>query len=136
VPGTDGDRPVPGDTRSMAAVGKRILIAYDGSDTGRRALDRAAEIAGYATSLTVVPVTAGDGARPLSLEALDELARRHLHAAVREPGGDPATAVVDAAADVGADLIILGTCGNGGPEPDPVGARVVRDAPCDVMVVR
>jgi nucleotide-binding universal stress UspA family protein len=39
-----------------AAVASRILVGYDGSEPAQRALDRAAELAGYGTTVTVVSV--------------------------------------------------------------------------------
>lgn len=138
----------------MAAVGKRILIGYDGTDPSRRALARAADIAGYASSVTLVNVAPplyprtrngipdprglADGKRLLE-EARGELARRHVRADVVEPVGDAAERLVDTARELSADLIIVGTHDWG-----PVGKllhgsvseAVVRDAPCDVMVVR
>ncbi|MEX2646247.1 MAG: universal stress protein, partial [Gaiellaceae bacterium] len=38
------------------AVAARIVVGYDGSEPAQRALDRAAELAGYGTTVTVVSV--------------------------------------------------------------------------------
>jgi len=143
-----------GTIRPMAAVGKRILIGYDGTEPSRRALERAAEIAGYASSVTLVNVAPplygkphdgipdprglAEGKRLLE-EARSELARRHVRAHVVEPVGHPAEALVEAAKDLRADLVILGTHDRGTVGRllhGSVSEAVVRDAPCDVMVVR
>lgn len=52
--------------------------------------------------------------------------------------GDPAKAIVDCAADIGADLIVMGTHGRGGFERLVVGSiteKVLRKAPCPVLTV-
>jgi nucleotide-binding universal stress UspA family protein len=56
-----------------AAIAKRILVAYDGSEAAQRALDRAAELAGYGSTVTVVTVTPtlyGPGLPPLADRAV------------------------------------------------------------------
>ena len=56
---------------------------------------------------------------------------------VRE--GEPASAIVTAAQDYGADLIVLGTSGRGRLAEFVLGSTtedVIRRAPCPVMVVR
>lgn len=140
--------------RCMAAVGKRILIGYDGTDPSRRALARAADIAGYASSVTLVNVAPplyprtrngipdprglSDGKRLLE-EARAELARRHVRADVVEPVGDAAEGLVETARELAVDLIIVGTHDRGLVGKllhGSVSEAVVRDAPCDVMVVR
>lgn len=140
--------------RHMAAVGKRILIGYDGTEPSRRALARAADIAGYASSVTLVNVAPplypktrngipdprglADGKRLLQ-EAQDELARRHVRADLVEPIGDAAEGLVDTARDLDVDLIIVGTHDRGLVGKllhGSVSEAVVREAPCDVMVVR
>lgn len=140
--------------RRMAAVGKRILIGYDGTEPSRRALVRAAEIAGYASSVTLVnvapplrphvqngipdPRALNEGKRLLE-EARAELARRHVRADVVEPIGDPAEGLVETARELGSDLIIVGTHDRGLVGKllhGSVSEAVSREAPCDVMVVR
>jgi nucleotide-binding universal stress UspA family protein len=140
--------------RRMAAVGKRILIGYDGTEPSRRALARAAEIAGYASSVTLVNVAPplypatrngipdprglADGKRLLE-EARAELARRQVRADLVEPVGDAAEGLVEAARELHADLIIVGTHDRGLVGRlihGSVSEAVARDAPCDVMVVR
>lgn len=53
--------------------------------------------------------------------------------------GDPATEIVGYAADAGADVIVLGTHGRTGVDRLVMGSvaeRVMRDAPCSVLVVK
>jgi nucleotide-binding universal stress UspA family protein len=53
--------------------------------------------------------------------------------------GDPATEIVRYANDVGVDLIVMGTHGRTGVERLLVGSvaeKVMRDAPCSVLVVK
>jgi nucleotide-binding universal stress UspA family protein len=140
--------------RRMAAVGKRILIGYDGTEPSRRALARAAEIAGYASSVTLVNVAPPLHSKPsngipdprglargkrLLEEARAELARRHVRADVVEPIGEAAEGLCETAHELGADLIIVGTHDRGLVGKllhGSVSEAVSRAAPCDVMVVR
>ncbi len=53
--------------------------------------------------------------------------------------GDPADEIVRYAGDAGIDVIVLGTHGRTGEERQRMGSvaeRVMRDAPCSVMVVK
>lgn len=53
--------------------------------------------------------------------------------------GDPATEIVGYAADAGADVIVLGTHGRTGVDRLVMGSvaeRVMRNAPCSVLVVK
>jgi nucleotide-binding universal stress UspA family protein len=53
--------------------------------------------------------------------------------------GDPATAIVRYAADAGTDLIVMGTHGRTGLERLLMGSvaeKVMREAPCSVLVVK
>jgi nucleotide-binding universal stress UspA family protein len=53
--------------------------------------------------------------------------------------GDPATEIVRYAADTGIDVIVMGTHGRTGAERELMGStaeRVMRDAPCSVLVVK
>jgi nucleotide-binding universal stress UspA family protein len=67
------------------------------------------------------------------------LTERGLKATLVEGHGDPARAIVEAASDGEADLVIVGTRGQGALARAVLGSvssKVVHDAPCDVMVVR
>jgi nucleotide-binding universal stress UspA family protein len=53
--------------------------------------------------------------------------------------GDPAEAVISAARDGGCDLVVVGTHGRRGLKRLVLGSvaeRIVREAPCDVLVAR
>jgi nucleotide-binding universal stress UspA family protein len=124
----------------MAAHPRKIMIAYDDSDAARRALDRAADLAGYGSTLTVVSV-APDGGRyqagPLD-QARDQLVGRQMTATYLQPVGEPAAELVAAARELGADLVVLGRRSRSLRRLvlGSVSAKVVRHAPCDVLVVR
>ena len=137
-----------------AAVAKRIVVGYDGSEVAQRALDRAAELAGYGTSVTVVsvaPALYGPGLPPLADPAdtawahalLDDararLTARHVSVTTVEPVGDAAEQIVDTAEAVGADLVIIGTRNGHTLEHLVLGSTsvgVLHHARCDVLVVR
>ena len=84
------------------------MIAYDDSDAARRALDRAADLAGYGSRLTVVSV-ARDGGRyqagPLD-QAREQLVRRQVAATYLQPVGEPAAELVETAREMDADLVV------------------------------
>jgi nucleotide-binding universal stress UspA family protein len=123
----------------MAAPPRTILVGYDDSDAARRALDRAADLAGYGSRLTVVSVERDEG--PMLGAVLDNartrLTERHVAATYLQPGGEPADAIVEAAEEIAADLIVVGR--RSGPlrrsELGSVSAAVARRAPCEVLVV-
>ena len=116
------------------------MIAFDDSDAARRALDRAADLAGYGSTLTVVSV-APDGGRyqagPLD-QAREQLVRRQVPATYLQPVGEPAAELVETARELDADLVVLGRRSRSLRRVvlGSVSAKVVRDAPCDVLVVR
>jgi len=122
----------------MAAIAKKIMVGFDGSDEARRALDRAAELAGYGSTVTVVNVvSSARGERPLA-DARDHLAKRHVRARIVERVGEPADTLIETAAAEDVDLLVVGSRNGGGKRfvLGPVTDRVVHDAPCDVLVVR
>ncbi len=124
----------------MSAQPRKILVAYDDSDAARRALDRAADLTGYGSTLTVVSV-ARDGGRyqagPLD-SARERLVRRQVAATYLQPVGEPAAELIDAARELDADLVVLGRRSRSLRRVvlGSVSAKVVRNAPCDVLVVR
>jgi nucleotide-binding universal stress UspA family protein len=103
---------------------KSILVAFDGSEAGIRALDAAAELMGYGSTLAVV----GAG-EPRLAEASRHLSGRHLYARYIPGNGHPAATILATAAEVDADVIVVAALSNS------LG-HVVRRAPCDVLVVR
>ena len=124
----------------MSAPPRKIVVGVDGSEPSERALDRAADLAGFGSTLTVVSVARnGDGyaAGPLE-KARERLLHRHMTASYLQPVGDPAAELVDAARELGADLLVLGRRSRSLRRLvlGSVSDSVVRRAPCDVLVVR
>jgi nucleotide-binding universal stress UspA family protein len=129
----------------------RILVGYDGSDVSRRALVHAAELVGRGGEVDVINVIT---AQPVSsrVDALGDGERRRQHNLLREARsllrewdvrmgavravGDPATEIRAAASDSGARVIVVGR-GNGVRRliKGSVSTRLVRHAPCDVLIV-
>lgn len=126
------------DPGAMATVAKRIMVGFDGSDSARRALDRAADLVGYGSSITVVTVSTpsgnGDGGRAL-FGAREQLEARLIPTYALNPVGDPAEELIRAATSLGADVLVIGTQPDGRPNGS-VGAELLDRAPCDVLVVR
>lgn len=134
---------------------KRIVVGYDGSDNGRKALARAAEIANGATVAVVSATSPSTFMRdpgvskedPADVEARTQAladARKYLE----EKGitgqyitghGNPADVIVQEAEDSGADLIVIGTRGHNAARRVLLGSvstNVVHHATVDVLVVR
>lgn len=131
----------------------KILVAYDGSDSAKRALAEAAKLAngepisvvsvaeplpqfGRAPQM-LVPEESEERERELD-EAGRFLADAGIHATVVERKGDPAERIVDEAEREHADLIVMGTRGLGASRKlllGSVGDEVLRHAPCKVLVV-
>lgn len=122
----------------MAAHSRRILVAYDGSKGGERALDAAADLVGYGSTLAVVSVRGpGTSNGRLVARAREHLLRRQIAALYMEPFGEPAEAIVESARALEADLVVVGRRrGDLRRVIGSVSAEVVRQAPCDVLVVR
>lgn len=139
----------------------RICCALDFSETSRLAMAEAAEMARHCgAQLTLVhvhpppPQVSADllaSARALEELASVDLARdlavwrteaeRLAATSVRTAlvAGDPAAEILRYARDHGVDLLVLGTHGRTGLKRLVLGSvaeRVVRQAPCPVMVVR
>jgi nucleotide-binding universal stress UspA family protein len=102
---------------------KRILVAYDGSESARRALAVGAELAtGLGAGIGLVSVARQRLGRPLDdpwsdasahaaelHEAKGFLAERGLEAETHEPIGDAGPMIVQVAKDFGYDTIVLGS---------------------------
>ena len=115
---------------------RRILVGTDGSSTAARAVARAAEVAG-ATGATLTVMTAGSGARAQRVVdgAIQGLGDVAVEAKVRE--GDPATALVDEAAQ-GYDLLVVGNKGMTGIGRFLLGSvpnKVSHHTPCPLLIV-
>jgi nucleotide-binding universal stress UspA family protein len=135
----------------------RIVVGYDGSDSAKRALQRAADVAGNADRIIVVAAAeshvrtgiygreSGEYLGPSEPqqrrgdleEAQRLLSERGIDAEPVEAQGDPGTAIVEAAKD--ADLIVVGSRGLNPVQRillGSVSSKVVHRAACDVLVVR
>ena len=130
----------------------RILVGFDGSDAARRALVHAADLVGRGGSLDVInvigsqPVSARvgslvDGERHRQQKVLHEaqalLGEREVRMTPLKAIGDPTSEIRAAAEKSGAAVIVVGR-GSGVRRliDGSVSARLVRRAPCDVLVVR
>jgi nucleotide-binding universal stress UspA family protein len=131
----------------------KILVAYDGSASAKRALAEAARLAngepvsvvsvaeplprfGRAPAM-VVPEESEERERELD-EAGALLAAAGVKATIVERKGDPATRIVDEAEREHVDLIVMGTRGLGRGQRLLLGSvsdEVLRHAPCRVLVV-
>jgi nucleotide-binding universal stress UspA family protein len=106
---------------------KRILVAYDGGEPARHALDRAMDLATrFEAEISVVSVVPyHPGRAPMDpwddhrvhTEALAEaeriLAERGLRADLLKPLGDPATTIERIAKDGEFDTVVIGSRGLG-----------------------
>src|SRR5579862_3756885 len=119
----------------------KIVVGYDGSESSRRALDRAAALTGYGSQLTVVSVARKprdlEGSRRLLSDASERLLRSRAFAQLDERVGDPADEVA-AATERQADLLIVGTGKNALQRLllGSVSTELVHRSPCDVLVAR
>jgi nucleotide-binding universal stress UspA family protein len=135
---------------------RAIVVGFDGSPAAERALDRAAELAGDRGRVVLVSAntqleSTGVVDEPIldspSAEQRDAVLDRGA-AALRERGiepqviaadREPAEALVQAARDTDARMIIVGSTGSGYVAHAILGStaeNVIRRAPCDVLVVR
>jgi nucleotide-binding universal stress UspA family protein len=106
---------------------KKILIAYDGGDAARRALDLAIEMAHKFDAavgvVSVVPVHAGrvpvdpwddrDVHTAELAEAVRVLRAQGIEPVMYEPAGDPAATIEKIAEEGGFDMVVVGSRGLG-----------------------
>ncbi len=126
---------------AMAARPQRVLVGYDGSTSAQRALEAAAGLVGYGSTLAVVSVGAAgaDDAEAVLEDARKRLRERQLPVTYVSRRGDAADELLDAAQVLGANILVVGArTQNGSPRRGlgAVSGDVVRRAPCDVLVVR
>jgi nucleotide-binding universal stress UspA family protein len=131
-----------------------VLIAYDGSEPSRRALDRVRTFMPNA-SVAVVSVAAPVYRDPTLVKFADATEEKRQQAAIAEakallsesgitaqsaaPVGDEASEIVRIADESGADLIVLGARGLNPLKRLVLGSvstRVLHQASCDVLVVK
>jgi nucleotide-binding universal stress UspA family protein len=106
---------------------KKILVAYDGGEPAKRALDMAVELARkFGASVAVVSVTPVHPGRsridpwddrPVHLQELKEAQRilrdKGIEAEMLAPSGDPAITIEHIAAEGGFDTVVIGSRGLG-----------------------
>lgn len=96
----------------VRVVYKRILVGTDGSSTAALAVERAVSLAG-SVGASVTIMTAGKGAKAETVVA--DAAARHASSGVaidtRVVDDDPVNALIQAAADDGYDLLVVGNKG-------------------------
>jgi nucleotide-binding universal stress UspA family protein len=134
----------------------RILFAYDGSEQARRALRYAGRLVAD-DDVSVISVAAALIEAPRTAEYTDPTSDPSLHVQQLEEArgilvevggvepevlsavGNPAAEIISAAETRGVELIVIGRRGQHQLERFLMGSvadRVVRHAPCDVLVVR
>ena len=126
------------DPACMSARSRRIVVGYDGSESSRRALDAAADLVGYGSTLSVVTITDGQVGSWATGEARARLLVRNVDARYHEATGEAAEQLVEKASELCANLVVVGRRSRGPLRSllGSVSSRVVRQAPCDVLVVR
>ena len=106
---------------------KKILVAYDGGDPARRALETAAELA-HLTGATVsvvsvvpvhpgrIPVDPWDDVSTHAhelIDARDMLLAKGIEADLLEPTGEPGSTIARIAEEGGFDTVVVGSRGLG-----------------------
>jgi nucleotide-binding universal stress UspA family protein len=133
----------------------RIVVGFDGSPASERALERASALAGDGCVILVVAGPTIPTRGVVSDPILDAPAEAEREALLRRgvallPDSNPAARVVSSdlpaaeaimavARDERADMIIVGATGTGYVTRALLGStaeNLVRQAPCDVLVVR
>jgi nucleotide-binding universal stress UspA family protein len=127
----------------------RVLVAWDGSETGRRALLHAARVVGRGGRVAVVNVvraqsigsrlqTVSDEARAEQQAILEHaavlLAQCGVHAELIAATGNPLSEIEATAARLHADTVVVGRSGRRGLHAG-VADRLVRRGGPDVLVV-
>ena len=133
----------------------RILIAVDGSEVSRRALERVARFLKEEAEVALVTVVRPiyrdppytgyadpkdeEEQRRVLYAARDVLDREGIAAAGLAPVGDPADEILKAAKDFEADLIVMGARSLGTVERLVLGSvstKVMHEASCDILIVK
>ena len=143
---SDG-RPAPG-----TALARTVVLGYDGSEAARSAAFQAARAVGSRGCIVVVTAVPSADANELAQEGAPvgdpeqlvreakALLRQDEHAVTtRLAEGDPVEALVAAAYETGADLIVVGVRDRGDLVCTPLGPvaeRLVTHAPCSVLLER
>jgi nucleotide-binding universal stress UspA family protein len=134
----------------------KLLVGYDGTESAKLALERAAGMAGDGTTLGVIsvspivaggprsggPFVAGDGPsehRAELAEAVEFLAGHGIVPETIAAIGDPGSAICEAAERDGYSMVIVGSRNLKGVQRVLLGSvsdRVAHHAPCDVLIVK
>lgn len=119
---------------------ERILIATDGSVTADRAVDRGLDLA-ESTGAAPLLLTVGspEKAKAVLDRTLEQQAHRGLQIGALIEDGDPASVILAAAEEQGADLVVVGNKGMQGARRfflSSVPNKVVHHAGCAVLVVK
>ncbi len=138
---------------------KNIVVPLDFADEAKRILDTALNVLGDGGTITLLHVvewlpvvTEGtfgiyphrkdiDKVKGLSLEKLDEHAVAHPEADIKPlvKEGKPATVILEVIGQLEPDLVVMGSHGRSKLDHLLIGSvaeRVIRKAPCDVLVVK
>jgi hypothetical protein len=126
--------------------GETIMLATDGSACSANAEEEAINMAARcpnAKSLVVVTVVSGRNRLAAANRILEDVSQKARHRGVKTETlalvGEPYKAVVNAAAESGADIAILGTHGRTGLAGVLIGSvaeRVIALSVCPVLVVK
>ena len=136
----------------MAGSESSVLVAYDGSDVARRALEHAAGLVGAGGTVSVINVveaqsvssrleTVSESQRAKQDELLDEaerlLASREVGANLIRAAGDRSAEILSAAGAIGADVIVVGRNRQAAPRlvHRSLSSTLARRASADVLVV-
>jgi nucleotide-binding universal stress UspA family protein len=119
---------------------ERVLVGTDGSPTAAHAVDRAVEVAAaFGAGLTILMAGPSDGAG----DVVGAEAARHSDARItidtRVDGRDPATALLDIAAEGDYDLVVVGNRGMTGAGRSFLGSipnKVSHHASRSLLIVR
>jgi universal stress protein A len=135
---------------------KKIVVAYDDTEPSKRALERAAELAKAfgaelaVTSVTPVVVSVGRSAGPIDpadtpakheqelAQARAYLEGQGITASYQPAIGEVSTAILDAAHELGADLIVVGSRDHNALQRllhQSISNAVARRADRDVLIV-
>lgn len=121
------------------SVYSRILVGTDGSETAARAEDTAARLAKQLGAELIV-LNVGEAGHDEVLVAAKERARAvGVDARVEQRSGEIPSTIMDTAADLRADLLVIGDHGMGPArrfEFGAIPAEVAHNSPIDILVVR
>ncbi len=118
---------------------QRILVAYDGSDHSRSALQFATSMAEAWGVPFEVLMVGKEGSEAVAKEAKSYLEAHELEIEYTVLEGDPREVILDYAKEVEADLIVMGAYGHSRVRELLLGSTthyVLNHAPCPVLLAR